>query len=80
MFAWLRIAFAYIAFIWVTSLFVPALADSPRWSRRQRGFARAGAERVVDDLAATVVGPMVERLQGLYRVRIEEDVAAAARP
>jgi branched-chain amino acid aminotransferase len=25
-------------------------------------------------------GPMVERLQGLYRARIEEDVAAAARP
>ena len=25
-------------------------------------------------------GPMVERLQGLYRVRIEEDVAEAARP
>ena len=25
-------------------------------------------------------GPMVERLQGLYRARIEEDVAAAKRP
>jgi hypothetical protein len=40
-FAWLRVAFVYITFIWISSLFLPALADWPRLTPSQRGVVRA---------------------------------------
>ena len=39
-YAWLRVTLFYIAFLWVTSLFVPALVDSPGASTRWRGRLR----------------------------------------
>jgi hypothetical protein len=39
-FAWLRLAFVYIAVIWATSRFLPALAASPRLSPAARAWIR----------------------------------------
>jgi hypothetical protein len=39
-YAWLRITLLYIAFLWVTSLFVPQLVDSPGSGSRWRGRLR----------------------------------------
>jgi hypothetical protein len=39
-FAWLRVTLFYLAFLWVTSLFVPALVDAPGQPSRWRGRLR----------------------------------------
>jgi hypothetical protein len=39
-FAWLRVAFLYISFIWVTSLVAPLISGAPQLSGRQRAVAR----------------------------------------
>jgi hypothetical protein len=39
-YAWLRVTLFYIAFLWVTSLFVPALVDEPGGPTRWRGRLR----------------------------------------
>jgi hypothetical protein len=39
-FAWLRVTLFYLAFLWVTSLFVPALVDQPGQPTRWRGRLR----------------------------------------
>jgi len=39
-FAWLRVTLFYIGFLWVTSLFVPALVDEPGRPSRWRGRLR----------------------------------------
>jgi hypothetical protein len=39
-FAWLRVTLLYLAFLWVTSLFVPALVDEPGQPSRWRGRLR----------------------------------------
>ncbi len=39
-YAWLRVTLFYIAFLWVTSLFVPALVDEPGQPSRWRGRLR----------------------------------------
>jgi hypothetical protein len=39
-YAWLRVTLFYIAFLWVTSLFVPALVDEPGGATRWRGRLR----------------------------------------
>ena len=39
-YAWLRVTLFYIAFLWATSLFVPALVDRPGTNRRWRGRLR----------------------------------------
>jgi hypothetical protein len=39
-FAWLRVTLLYVAFLWVTSLFVPALVDEPGRPSRWRGRLR----------------------------------------
>jgi hypothetical protein len=39
-YAWLRVTIFYVAFLWVTSLFVPALVDRPGAGTRWRGRLR----------------------------------------
>ncbi len=39
-YAWLRVTLFYIAFLWVTSLFVPSLVDAPNAPARWRGRVR----------------------------------------
>jgi hypothetical protein len=39
-FAWLRVTLLYLAFLWVTSLFVPGLVDRPEHPSRWRGRLR----------------------------------------
>ena len=39
-FRWLRVTFAYVGFIWATSLMLPYLMEHPRLRTRHRGLAR----------------------------------------